>query len=117
MLNINSLLKNNFHILINIILILIVYISFNFDENITGGPKLDFDHALKQVASFSKDFYFTFFNYDKIETSTRISPIFTSSLYLTIDFFGNVNIARFFLLNILLLNQFFFFINAYAFLP
>lgn len=109
MLNINSLLKNNFHILINLLLILTVYVGFSFDENITGGPKLDFYHALKQVTSFSKDFYFTFFNYDKIETSTRISPIFTSSLYLTIDFFGDVNIARFFLLNVLLLNQYFFF--------
>lgn len=109
MININNHLKNNYHILINIILIFSIYLGFFFDENITQGPKLDFNHALKQVSAFKEDFYFTFFNYDKIENSTRISPIFTSLLYLIIEITGNTYSARFIILNFLVLNQFFFY--------
>ena len=106
---INNVLKNNFHIIINISLILSIYIGFYFNENITQGPKLDFEHALKQVEAFSQNFKFTFFNYDKIENSTRISPIFTSLLFISNVITGSVELTRFLLLNILLLNQLFFF--------
>ena len=106
--NINNVLKNNYHILINILLILSIYIGFLFDENITQGPKIDFAHALKQVASFKENFKYTFLNYDKIENVTRISPIFTSIIYFINEFTNNTDLTRFILLNIILLNQIFF---------
>ena len=108
MLNINNVLKNNYHILINLLLILSIYIGF-YDENITLGPKFDFEHALKQVASFKESFTYTFLNYDKIENSTRISPIFTSTIYFIDELTNNTDITRFILLNIILLNQIFFY--------
>ncbi len=107
--NINNVLKNNYHILINILLILSIYIGFFYDENITLGPKFDFEHALKQVASFRENFTYTFLNYDKIESSTRISPIFTSIIYFIDKFTNNTDLTRFILLNIILLNQIFFY--------
>ena len=107
--NINNVLKNNYHILINILLILSIYIGFLFDENITQGPKIDFAHALKQVASFKENFKYTFLNYDKIENVTRISPIFTSIIYFINEFTNNTDLTRFILLNIILLNQIFFY--------
>ncbi len=107
--NINNMLKNNYHILINILLILSIYIGFFYDENITLGPKLDFDHALKQVASFKENFTYTFLNYDKIENSTRISPIFTSTIYFIEELTNDTDLTRFILLNIILLNQIFFY--------
>ena len=109
MIFINNILKNNYHIIINLVLLLIVYIGFYFDENITQGPKLDFEHALKQVESFSQNFNFTFFNYDKIENSTRISPIFTSFLYILNEITNDIGLTRFILLNILFLNQLYLF--------
>ena len=107
--NINNVLKNNYHILINILLILSIYIGFFYDENLTQGPKLDFQHALKQVASFKENFTYTFLNYDKIENSTRISPIFTSTIYFIDELTSNTDLTRFILLNIILLNQIFFY--------
>ena len=56
MLNINNVLKNNYHILINILLILSIYIGFFLGENITQGPKMDFEHALNQVNFFRYNF-------------------------------------------------------------
>ena len=65
------------------VIIIIFYLHWFFlGENITQGPKLDFEHALKQVEIFEKDFIFAFFNFDKIEHSTRISPIFISILFI-----------------------------------
>ena len=78
---INKAIKKNFHILFNLLLILSIYIGFFFDENLTQGPQLDFEHALKQVKAFEENFKYTFLNYDKIENSTRISPVFTSTIY------------------------------------
>lgn len=109
MLNINNVLKNNYHILINILLILSIYIGFFLGENITQGPKMDFEHALNQVNFFKYNFSYTFFNYDEISNSTRISPIFTSTLYFVNEVTNNLDLTRFILLNILLLNQIFFY--------
>ena len=55
---INNLFRNNYHFLISLSLLLSVYLGFFLDENITQGPKIDFEHALKQVAAFEKDFKF-----------------------------------------------------------
>ncbi len=109
MLNINNVLKNNYHILINILLILSIYVGFLFDENITQGPKIDFEHALKQVSSFQDNFKYTFLNYDKIDNVTRISPIFTALIYFINELTNNFDLTRFILLNIILLNQTFFY--------
>ena len=103
---INKAIKKNFHILFNLLLILSIYIGFFFDENLTQGPQLDFEHALKQVKAFEENFKYTFLNYDKIENSTRISPVFTSTIYLINKFTDNIDITRFILLNLILLCQY-----------
>ena len=51
---INNLLKNNFHILICFLSILSIYLGFFLGENITFGPKLDFEHALVGSNEFQK---------------------------------------------------------------
>ena len=79
---IDNLLKKNYHILIWLLLLLSVYLGFFLNENITQGPKFDFYHALKQVEEFKKSFVFSFLNFDKIENTTRISPVFISIIYL-----------------------------------
>ena len=86
-----------------------MFILIYFDENITQGPKFDYEHALKQVEAFNQNFSFTFLNYDKLEDSTRISPIFTSLLYFIIKITGDDGLTRFILLNILFLNQLYLF--------
>ena len=57
---INNLLKNNFHILICFLSILSIYLGFFLDENITIGPKLDFEHTLAGAIQFEKDFSTSF---------------------------------------------------------
>ena len=51
----NNVFKNNYHILLWSLLLFSIYIGFFLSENITQGPKLDFEHALKQVEIFEKD--------------------------------------------------------------
>ena len=46
---INSYLKRNYHILTYVLLYISLLIGFFLNENITGGPKMDFAFALKQV--------------------------------------------------------------------
>ena len=103
---INKAIKKNFHIIFNLLLILSVYMGFFFDENLTQGPQLDFEHALKQVKAFEENFKYTFLNYDKIENSTRISPVFTATIYLINKLTDNVDITRFILCNLILLSQY-----------
>lgn len=105
----NNVFKNNYHILLWSLLLFSIYIGFFFSENITQGPKLDFEHALKQVEIFEKDFIFAFFNFDKIEHSTRISPIFISILFFLKNMFGDIDLVRFILMNIILINQLIFY--------
>ena len=106
---INNLFRNNYHFLISLSLLLSVYLGFFLDENITQGPKIDFEHALKQVAAFEKDFKFSFLNFDKIEQTTRISPIFISIIFFLKKFLIEIDLVRFVLMNIILLNQLVFF--------
>ena len=106
---INNLLKKNYHILIGGLLIISVYMGFFLNENVTQGPKFDFYHALKQVEEFKKNFIFSFLNFDELDDSTRISPIFISIIYLFDKLLNNVDLTRFVLLNIILLNQIFFY--------
>ena len=105
----NNVFKNNYHILLWSLLLFSIYIGFFLSENITQGPKLDFEHALKQVEIFEKDFIFAFFNFDKIEHSTRISPIFISILFFLKNVFGDIDLVRFILMNIILINQLIFY--------
>ena len=106
---INNLLKKNYHILIWLILISSVYIGFFLNENITQGPKFDFYHALKQVEEFKKNFQFSFLNFDKLNETTRISPVFISVIYFLNELLNDIDRTRFILLNIILLNQIFFY--------
>ena len=101
----NNVFKNNYHILLWSILLISIYTGFFFNENITLGPKLDFEHALKQVEIFEKDFNYAFFNFDKIEHSTRISPIFILILFFLKKIFNDIDLVRFLLMNIILFNQ------------
>ena len=76
-----KLIKSNFHILGFIILYSTIIFGFYVDENITAGPKLDFYHMLKQVSQFENNFLGTLLNFDKIDSPTRISPIFISIVF------------------------------------
>ena len=102
-------IKKNYHIIAFILLYLSLLLGFFLDENTTFGPKKDFAHALKQVALFEEDFFYTFLNYDNIEAPTRISPIFIIIIYFFKKIFISIDLARFALLNIFLLIQVFFY--------
>jgi len=110
---IDNLLKKNYHILICFFLILSIYFGFFLGENITLGPKLDFEHALKGANHFGKDFTYTFLNFDtaldEINAATRISPIYLIILFFLNKILISVDLVRFFLMNIIILNQLFFY--------
>ncbi len=110
---INNLLKKNYHILICFFLILSIYFGFFLGENITIGPKLDFEHTLAGAIQFEKDFIYTFLNFDKaldeINAATRISPIYLIIIYFLNKILISVDLMRFFLMNIIMLNQLFFY--------
>jgi len=71
-----AFIKKNYHITTFILLYLSLLFGFYNDETITFGPKIDFEHALKQVHLFDENFIYTFLNYDNIQSPTRISPLF-----------------------------------------
>ena len=110
---INNLLKKNFHILICFFSILSIYLGFFLGENITIGPKLDFEHALPGANEFQKNFKYTFLNFDKalddIHAATRISPIYLIIIFILKKILIDVDLVRFFLMNIIILNQLFFY--------
>ena len=110
---INNLLKRNYHILICFFLILSIYSGFFLGENITLGPKLDFKHALAGANHFGKDFINTFLNFDtaldEIGAATRISPIYLIIIFFLNKILISVDLVRFFLMNIIILNQLFFY--------
>ena len=110
---INNLLKNNFHILICFLSIISIYIGFFLDENITMGPKLDWGHALAGSNEFQKNFKYTLLNYDKAladgGAGTRISPIYLIIIFILKKILIDVDLVRFFLMNIIILNQLFFY--------
>jgi len=110
---INNLLKKNYHTLICFFLILSIYFGFFLGENITLGPKLDFEHALAGANHFGKDFIFTFLNFDtaldEINAATRISPIYLIIIFFLNKILISVDLVRFFLMNIIMLNQLFFY--------
>ena len=62
-----AFIKKNYHITTFILLYLSLLFGFYNNETTTFGPKIDFEHALKQVQLFDKNFIYTFLNYDKIE--------------------------------------------------
>ena len=97
---INNLLKNNFHILICFLSILSIYLGFFFGENITIGPKLDFEHALPAANEFQKNFKYTLLNFDKalddIQAATRISPIYLIIIFILKKILIDVDLVRFF---------------------
>ena len=104
-----AFIKRNYHITTFILLYLSLLFGFYNNENTTFGPKIDFEHALKQVKSFDENFIYTFLNYDKIESPTRISPLFILVIFIFKKMFINIDLVRFILLNILILNQFLFY--------
>ena len=101
--------KKNYHITTFILLYFSIILGFILGENTTLGPKNDFFHTLKQVEFFEQDFKFTFFNYDKLEYPTRISPVFILTIFTLKKIFINLDLVRFILLNIILLNQILFY--------
>jgi len=103
-------IKSNYQILSFFILYSTIILGFYLDENITGGPKADFYHMLKQVSLFENNFLGTLLNFDQIKHPTRISPFFISIIFFFKKFFIDINSLRFFFLNILVLNQFFFYL-------
>lgn len=106
---INNLFNNKYHIIIIVLSIFSIYFGFFLDENLTGGPKNDFAHALKQVDAFEKDLKYSFFNFDKIENSTRISPVFIFIIYVFKQILVDIDLVRFLLMNLIILSQFFFY--------
>ena len=104
-----ELIKKNYHITTFILLYFSIILGFIFDENTTLGPKFDFFNVLKQLTLFEENFKFTFLNYDKIETQSRISPIFIIIIFYLKKIFVNLDFVRFILLNIILLNQIIFY--------
>ena len=110
---INNLLKKNYHTLICFFLILSIYFGFFLGENITLGPKLDFEHALAGANYFGKDFINTFLNFDtaldEVGAATRISPIYLIIILFLNKILISVDLVRFFLMNIIMLNQLFFY--------
>ncbi len=110
---INNLLKKNYHILIYFFLILSIYCGFFLGENITLGPKFDFEHTLAGANHFGKDFIYTFLNFDtaldEIGAATRISPIYLIIIFFLNKILISVDLVRFFLMNIIMLNQVFFY--------
>ena len=59
---INNLLKKNYHIFICFFLILTLYFGFFLGENITLGPKLDFEHHIGGLQTILERFYKYFLN-------------------------------------------------------
>ena len=102
-------IKKNYHITTFILLYFSIILGFILGENTTLGPKYDFFYALKQLKFFEQDFKFTFFNYDKIEFPTRISPVFILIIFTLKKIFIDLDLVRFILLNIILLNQILFY--------
>ena len=107
---ITRLIKSNYQILSFFILYSTIILGFYLDENITVGPKLDFYHTLKGASLFENNFLETLLNFDQIKYATRISPFFLSIIFFLNKIFIDINSLRFFLLNILVLNQFFFYL-------
>ena len=102
-------IKKNYHITTFILLYFSLIIGFLFGENTTLGPKFDFEHALKQVQLFEENFFHTLLNYDNIIYPTRISPIFIIIILYLKKIFINIDLVRFILLNIIVLNQIYFY--------
>ena len=98
---INKFIKENYHILTYFILYLSILIGFFLNENISGGPQIDFNHALKQVQAFEENFFYTFYNYDKIDYTTRISPAFIIILFFFKQILIELDLVRITLLQIL----------------
>jgi len=106
---INNVFKKKYHILIGIFTLLSIYIGFIFNENITAGPKMDFEHAFNQAKLFEKNFMYALLNYDNLEITSRISPVFISILYFFKKLFIETDLVRFALFNIIIFTQFFFY--------
>ncbi len=105
----NEFFKKNYHIITYILLYSSIIIAFFFNENVTSGPYLDLQYTLKQVNIFEKDFLHSFLNYDKIESPNRLSPVYIATLVLFKKIFINFDIARFFLIHVLMISQLYFY--------
>ena len=74
---------------------------------------MDFEHALAGANHFGKDFINTFLNFDtaldEVGAATRISPIYLIIILFLNKILISVDLVRFFLMNIIMLNQLFFY--------
>ena len=66
----SEFIKKNYHISTFILLYFSLILGFLLGENTTLGPKLDFNHALKQVELFERDFLYTFFHIKHLKIGT-----------------------------------------------
>ena len=105
----NKFFKNNYHILTYVLLYSSLIIAFYLGENVSGGAKYDFRYILLQVEIFDENFLYSFLNYDTIEHPNRLSPIYVMIVLLFKKIFFSLDIARFALLHILILSQFYFY--------
>jgi hypothetical protein len=105
----NKFFKNNYHILTYVLLYSSLIIAFYLGENVSGGAKYDFRYILLQVEIFDENFLYSFLNYDTIEHPNRLSPIWVMIVLLFKKIFFSLDIARFALLHILILSQFYFY--------
>ena len=101
--------KSNYHILTYILLYSSLIIAFFLDENVTSGAKSDLKYILYQVSAFEKDLLHSFLNYDTIHYTNRLSPIYIIFLTLCKKLFVNFDLARFFLIHLLIFSQFYFY--------
>lgn len=83
--------KNKSKVTFVFILYFSLLIGFFFNENSTGGAYLDYLNQKKISQDFAKDFYKTFFSFDKY--STRHSPI----LIIFLSFFEKINLNDIFI--------------------
>ena len=78
-------IKKNYHISTFILLYFSLILGFFLGENTTLGPKFDFNHALKQVELFERDFLYTFFSYPYKKWG--VNYLFDKYLYLKVFYY------------------------------
>tara|TARA_Y100000816_G_C26088196_1_gene574600 strand:- start:312 stop:1565 length:1254 start_codon:yes stop_codon:yes gene_type:complete len=86
-----------------------ILIGFYFDENSTIGPKIDFTNHLKTLEAFETNLKYALLNFHNNDYPTRISPIFLVYLHYLKILIPNIDLLRFFSLNIYIISPFIFY--------
>ena len=105
----NDFVKKNYHIIIYTICYLSLLIGFIFGENVTSGPKHDFLHAWRGAMEFNNNFLYSLLNFENIQYSTRVSPIYLALISVLNDIFKSFDVTRFFLFLVISLSQIIFY--------